>query len=248
MAVRRQKQQMDALAVESGSEGQVRTPAGQAAIFSRQSRIRQILRYGGLLVLLLVALIFVDFLRFANNVADLEPPENIKADAIVVLTGASQRIAKAVALLDTGAGQRLLISGVNPVTTSRQISHLVDAPGDLFDCCVDIGYQALDTIGNAHETAAWIRKMGYRRVLLVTHNYHMPRSLLELRRVDPDTVYIPYPVVASDLKRRVWLIEPTVLRAMMLEYVKYSLAWLREHAGASGSQGLRSAPHGGPHD
>lgn len=125
------------------------------------------------------------FLYFAETVAALEAPSDPKADAIVVLTGGYQRIDRAIGLLKQGAGQRLLISGVNPATSGNQIRKLTQSSSALFECCVDMGYEAVDTIGNANETARWISDHQFRRVLVVTNNYHMPRSLLELKVIDP---------------------------------------------------------------
>ena len=81
-------------------------------------------------------------------------------------------------------------------------------------------------------------------MLVVTNNYHMPRSLLELRRSDSRTEFLSYPVVNSDLKSRNWLSEPIVMKTMLWEYVKYSAAKLRDLAGADTSSGLRGEPSG----
>ena len=110
----------------------------------------------------------------------------------------------------------------------------------LFSCCVDIGYRALDTIGNAAETANWVSDHGYRSVLVVTNNYHMPRSLLELRRANPGIEFIAYPVVNSDLKSTNWLANPMVLKTILLEYVKLTIASARDALGAHPASGLRT--------
>jgi uncharacterized SAM-binding protein YcdF (DUF218 family) len=194
-------------------------------------------------VLALILLVAVagtgGFLYFAETVAALEAPRDPKADAIVVLTGGYQRIDRAIGLLKRGAGQRLLISGVNPATSGNQIRKLTQSSSSLFECCVDMGYEAVDTIGNANETARWISDHRFRRVLVVTNNYHMPRSLLELKVIDPRTEFVAYPVVNSDLKRGNWLRQPGVLKAMLSEYLKYSLAHIRAFAGARSWSGLR---------
>lgn len=199
------------------------------------------------LTVVLILCIGIDFLRFVEQITALQPPENPKADAIVVLTGGAQRIDQAVELLKTGAGERLLISGVHPATTGNQIARNTQSSQSLFECCVDIGHQALDTIGNANETVRWIRDNAYRKVLVVTTNYHMPRSLQELRRVDNQTDFVPYPVVSSDLKARNWLRDPAVLRAMLLEYFKITLASLRDLAGSVPGTGLRTDGLRGSH-
>lgn len=193
----------------------------------RRSLLRRVLRAAGLAAVLSGALFFGGFLYFADLVTSLSAPPNIKADAIVVLTGGSQRLNQAIDLLAGGAGRRLLISGVHPATTRDRIRKLTGGPDDLFRCCVDIGREALDTVGNATETVDWIRKHAYRRVLVVTNNYHMPRSLLELRRADPVTQFVAYPVVNSDLKSRNWFADPQTVRVMLSEYLKILAAGLR---------------------
>ncbi|MEZ2222905.1 YdcF family protein [Rhizobium sp. RCC_161_2] len=206
----------------------------------RRSFFRRFLRWGGFAFVFLVAIVFGGFLHFADSIATLKPPLEPKADAIIVLTGGYQRIDQAVELLRTGAGNRLLISGAHPTTTPSQIRKLTQSPANLFNCCVDIGYDALDTIGNAREAAKWIHARGYKSILVVTNNYHMPRSLAELKYVDPGTDYIPYPVVNSDLKTKNWFTDPNALRTMIYEYAKVLLAGARNITGLGRPLGLRS--------
>ncbi|MFN3502851.1 MAG: YdcF family protein [Allorhizobium sp.] len=215
-----------------------RPPSGDG-LFARKGLIRRALRYGGMLVILSAAVLVAGFLIFADSVSNMRPPETVKADAIVVLTGGYQRIEQAIDLLKRGYGERLLISGVNPATTAGQIRKATRTSPDLFDCCVDIGYAAIDTIGNANETAIWIRDKGYRSILVVTSNYHLSRSLMELRRSDPDTEFIGYPVVNADLKTRAWYSEPDAMRTMLAEYGKTVIAYVRGVTGWSRDQGLR---------
>lgn len=199
-----------------------------------------------LAVILLVAILgSAGFLYFAETVASLETPNDPKADAIVVLTGGYQRIDHAIDLLKKGAGGRLLISGANPSTSGNQLRKLTQSSSTLFECCVDMGYDAIDTVGNANEAARWITDHQFRRVLVVTNNYHMPRSLLELKASDPQTEFIAYPVVNTDLKNGNWLRQPGVLKAMLSEYLKYSLAQIRAFAGARSWSGLRGDIEGG---
>ncbi|MDK4739823.1 YdcF family protein [Rhizobium sp. LEGMi198b] len=206
----------------------------------RRSLFRRFLRWGGFGFIILVAVVFGGFLHFADSITTLKPPPEPKADAIVVLTGGYQRIGQAVELLRTGAGNRLLISGVHPTTTPSQIRRLTQSPVSLFNCCVDVGYDALDTIGNAREAAKWIHARGYKSILVVTNNYHMPRSLAELKYVDPATDFIPYPVVNSDLKTKNWFTDPNALRTMLSEYAKVLLAGARNLTGLGRPLGLRS--------
>ena len=201
-----------------------------------RGRLRRLLRWAGFATVLLMACFFGGFLYFADMVTSLTQPPDARADAIVVLTGGSQRLNQAMELLAKGAGQRLLISGVHPTTTASQIRRLTQTPNSIFHCCVDIGYEALDTIGNAAEAVDWIREHGYRRVIVVTNNYHMPCSLIELRRADPATEFIPYPVVNSNLKARNWLLDPGTLRVMLSEYAKILATGFRGITGLASLQ------------
>nr|WP_235891010.1 ElyC/SanA/YdcF family protein [Pararhizobium mangrovi] len=195
----------------------------------------------GLAGIVVAGVVLAGFLRFAEHVAEMKTPTPApSADAIVVLTGGPRRIESALRLLRDGAAHRLLISGVNPKTTGEEIRKLTKSSRDLFSCCVDIGHDAIDTIGNANETARWIHDNGYRHVVLVTNDYHMPRSLMELHRVDTSTDYIPYPVVNTDLTSREWLTKPNVVRRLVAEYLKYSAARVRSYFGGPSDTGLRT--------
>jgi uncharacterized SAM-binding protein YcdF (DUF218 family) len=164
---------------------------------------------------------------FASHIGAMSTPkQQISADAIIVLTGGEARLTTALDLLKSGKGKRLLISGVNPATGPNQLRAATGGTRKLFNCCVDFDYEALDTIGNAEESAKWLRSHNFNSVILVTNNYHMPRSLLELgRQVEADLK--PYPVVNRPLDNGRWLVEPEALRVLFTEYTKYLAALAR---------------------
>ncbi|AMC13410.1 hypothetical protein RL73_05685 [Liberibacter crescens] len=167
------------------------------------------------------------FLWFSILIMNMDIPEDPSANAIVVLTGAPQRIEKALELLTKKVGKRLLISGVHHSISKNQLQQKTHATKDFFECCVDIGYKALDTIGNAKEISDWVHKHNYQRVLVVTNNYHMLRSFLELRRVDTETEFIPYPVIIKDSKPENYVSKFKIIKTMFIEYTKTFLALLR---------------------
>jgi uncharacterized SAM-binding protein YcdF (DUF218 family) len=165
---------------------------------------------------------------FANHVSHLATPDDPqKADAIIVLTGGQSRLDAGMALLESGKGERLLISGVHPSATRRQLQIALGGDKQLFACCVDLDRTALDTIGNAEESAKWVETHDYGSVILVTNNYHMPRSLLEMGRLLGKARLEPYPVVNSNLDNGEWLTKPEALRVLFTEYNKYLLALAR---------------------
>ena len=170
----------------------------------------------------------VGFGRFANQISHLETPADPPdADAIIVLTGGQFRLDAAVDLLRSGKGRRLLISGVNPVARDSELKAVMGADDKLFSCCIDIDRAAIDTIGNAAESAKWVNEHAYDSVILVTNNYHMPRSLLELRRLLKTTELRPYPVVNSRLDDGSWLVKPDAVRVLFTEYTKFLTAVAR---------------------
>lgn len=169
------------------------------------------------------------FLIFSNHVSHLATPRDPgPADAIIVLTGGQARIDAAVGLLEEGKGERLLISGVHPAAGRAALSRATGGSGRLFACCVDIDYAALDTVGNAEQSAKWVQSHAYRRVILVTNNYHMPRSLLEMGRlIGPQAELLPYPVVNAPIDAGRWMVRPGTLRLLASEYAKYLAALAR---------------------
>lgn len=190
-------------------------------------------RYRGLRVLMLVAILLAGlfaggFAVFSHYVSGLTTPSQIaKADAIIVLTGGQSRLEAALDLLKEGKAKRLLISGVHPSTGRNAILAATGSDSDLFVCCVDIDRQALDTVGNAQEGAKWLREHGYGTAILVTNNYHMPRSMLEMGRLAGSVQFLPYPVVNTRLDNGRWIGEPGALRVLVTEYVKYLAAIAR---------------------
>ncbi len=216
--------------------------SARKGLLSRRGPLRRFTRGFILLCLILLGVFSGGFLWFADSVASMRPPESARGDAIIVLTGGYQRIEQAVGLLRDGVGKRLLISGVNPATTRSQIRKMTQGSSDMFSCCVDMGYKAIDTIGNANEAASWIRDHNYSSIVVVTNNYHMHRSLHELRSASPQTEFIAYPVISADLARTNWFVEPDVVRTMLYEYLKFVAAAARDLTGFGKGDGLRKAP------
>ncbi len=179
-------------------------------------------------VLIAVAIYLAGFAIFASHVAGLKTPSNPpKADAIIVLTGGQARLGAATALLTSGRGERLLISGVHPSTHKPALQRATGVQSEIFACCIDIDHAALDTIGNAVESSKWLTEKGFSSAIVVTNNYHIPRSMLELSRRAEGKQLVPYPVVFSDLANGGWLANPDALRVLFTEYGKYVMALIR---------------------
>ena len=200
---------------------------------------------------LVVALIwFCGLMAYASRVQHLTPsPLPDPAQGIVALTGAgsNERIGEAMGLLENGYGRRLLVSGVNPKATRDDIRNVSRAVRRLYDCCVDLGFTAADTVGNARETADWARHVRYDRLIVVTADYHMPRAMLELNAVLRGTGIVAdtYPVATPALKDRGWWRSPRAARLMVVEYCKYLAILGREGVLGLGPREAPAAPQKG---
>ncbi len=182
------------------------------------------------MLLFSIVAFLVGFTVFAERVAQMQTPTDITpADAIVALTGGQSRLEKSIELLANRKAKRLLISGAHIETSKTDLSRAIGANTSLFECCVDIGYEAKDTVGNANETVKWLKKNGFTSVILVTNNYHMPRSVLEIRRIDRSIDVRPYPVVKTDLTNGKWMLKQDTVRVLLAEYIKYVGAKLRNY-------------------
>jgi uncharacterized SAM-binding protein YcdF (DUF218 family) len=166
------------------------------------------------------------FVWFAQSVPSREITLSDNADGIVVLTGGASRITDAIELLADGHGKRLLISGVHPATSEHEIARVVPRYSALLKCCVDLDYAAVNTLGNASGTRRWVKSRGFRSLIVVTSNYHMPRSMAELDRQLPGVRLIAFPVVTDRMRMESWWTLPTA-KLLLSEYLKYMLAQVR---------------------
>lgn len=193
----------------------------------RDRRKRGLLRRVADVIVGMFALIglvtFVGFIVFASRVT--EPGSRaVKADAIVALTGGPERLSDAFGLLRQRRAGRMLISGVHPSTTPRELERVLPGIGPLLRCCVDLDYQALTTAGNALATKVWVETHSYKSVILVTSAWHMPRAQAELARSVPGVEVIPYPVVTGRFRDGTWWQDSETLTIVVAEYIKYVAA------------------------
>lgn len=183
------------------------------------------------------------FVFFVYSIHRVEGPGTFPANAgIVAFTGASGRIEKGLELLGAGKGKRLLISGVYPDNSLDDIAAEYRGNAELFACCVDLDSEALDTAGNARETLAWADKNGFDALIIVTSDWHLPRSLLELRQAGGRPTLIGAPVRTDVISEGIWLSNSGTLRLLAQEYAKYLLAMIRNAIPAP--VGAFAASHG----
>lgn len=137
--------------------------------------------------------------------------KQIETDAIVVLTGGNGRVDRGIQLMRARAARRMLVSGAAPDVRPIELAVRYHADPSLFSCCIDLGYQAVDTRSNAEETADWVREHDFGSVRLVTSDWHMARAQLELRNALGARVRVLGDGVPTD----------PGLRTVIREYHKY---------------------------
>nr|WP_237437331.1 YdcF family protein [Alteraurantiacibacter aestuarii] len=145
-----------------------------------------------------------------------QPAGNERTDAIVVPTGSGGRIQRGLELLRLGAAERMLVTGVDIDVRPAEFAAQFNVEDRLMDCCITLGFSALDTRGNARETAKWMADQGYVSLRLVTSDWHMQRTAVELKDRLPDNVSVLRDAVHT---------EPS-LKTLFLEYHKLAAAWL----------------------
>lgn len=177
-------------------------------------------------------------LWFASTLPAAVEDATTHTDAIVVLTGGSERIETGFKLLSAGLADRLFVSGVGEQVRPGSLVARADAlPSDLADK-VAVGSSAFDTPGNASETAAWAREQHVASIRLVTAGYHMRRSLLEFHAAMPGVRIVPHAVFPAVVKSDWWR-WPGTASLIAREYTKYVLSWARQNLGLSARAAAR---------
>ncbi|MFL2771280.1 MAG: YdcF family protein [Rhodospirillaceae bacterium] len=164
--------------------------------------------------------------QFATTIPKEIANDSVRTDAIVVLTGGSERIATGVYLLANGLADKLLISGVGaPVSPLDLIGEELKSPHAIA-AKITLGDMAEDTPGNALETRQWVANEKISSIRVVTAAYHMPRSLRELEYAMPEIIIIPHPVFPIQVKEKWWR-HPGTASLIAGEYTKFLFSGAR---------------------
>jgi uncharacterized protein (DUF952 family)/uncharacterized SAM-binding protein YcdF (DUF218 family) len=156
--------------------------------------------------------------------------------AIVVLTGGRERLKTGYQLLKDNRAHMIFISGVHPEENLKSLFKLLETSGVIareerkpLTPVTHLGFDAENTKENAEETAAWVKKNKVTSLRLVTAAYHMPRSLLELHRLLPQTTIIPHPVFPNGFTPLRWWRYEGAFSLIFSEYNKFLWAFMRMH-------------------
>ncbi len=164
----------------------------------------------------------IGFIIFSGYVFSLRYTPIKETQAIVVLTGGTDRIKVALDLLQNHQAEKLFISGVHSTVSIDTLFQKVDTATKNK---IHLGYQAENTYENALETDKWLQENNVTSILLVTSFYHMPRSLFEIKQRQKNLTILPYPIFYQKVDaawlhtRSAWL--------LLKEYNKFLIVCLR---------------------
>ena len=166
------------------------------------------MQFKTLLIIVILLIVFIFFLlannfNFLSSKNDLQNGNISNADVIVVLTGSSDRIKKGFQLLEFNYSKKMFISGVNPLVRKNDLKKIINIENsieknNLFTCCVFIGKEAKNTRTNALEVINWMKKNNLISAILVTSDFHIPRSILEFQNNSNHIKITPWPVKTNN--------------------------------------------------
>ncbi len=145
-----------------------------------------------------------------------QPAGSQPTDAIIVPTGAEGRIPHGVAMLRQDKASQMLVTGVATEVRPEEFAAEFEVEARLMDCCITLGFAALNTRGNAVEAADWVENAEHKSVRLVTSDWHMRRAAFELEKLLPEDVEVTRDAIRSEPSW--WM--------LFLEYHKLIAAWL----------------------
>jgi len=135
------------------------------------------------------------FLGFAVSLP--KPVAGETTDAVIVLTGGPGRIARGLDVVKQGLAKEMFVSGVDPEVRPAEFAAEFDVSRRTMECCVKLGYLAVDTRSNAGEAAQWLKENEFTSVRLVTTDWHMARASSEFEETLPPDMRVVADAVAS---------------------------------------------------
>lgn len=168
------------------------------------------------LILVYISYLFIDY---AGQVKSISPGE-LKADAIVVLTGGKGRADVGLSLLRKGSGEALILSGVNEDSDVESIflGYMVNKAEKEK---IILEKRSRSTYENAVEVRRIIEKKGFKSMILITSGYHMKRAEFIFKKIMPPDINIePYGVSTPNFDENRWW-EGNSLGIMVAEFLKY---------------------------
>lgn len=173
----------------------------------------------------IILLWFGGFAIFNYHIHNYNIDKTSKTDAIIALTGGSNRIKEAVELINNRLSNILFISGVKKGISFEEIAHTQNLKINP-TCSIIIEQASTNTVENAIQTSEWMKKNNIKTIRLVTSNYHIPRSYLEFKTNNPDLKIIINPVYSNKVSDKWWKNGGSFM-LIASEYTKFMFVYLK---------------------
>ena len=174
-----------------------------------------------LVLIAIVAIWAIGLFWFASLVNRAPQDITTQTEALIVLTGGTERVSTAIDLLKQKKAEKLLISGVNKKVDWVLLAQTIHELPDQLTDKITLGHVACNTRQNALESKDWLERNKFQSVRLVTASYHMPRSLSEFKNVMPEIKIIPHPIFPQTVKHDEWWKWRGTFALITSEYVKF---------------------------
>jgi uncharacterized SAM-binding protein YcdF (DUF218 family) len=147
-------------------------------------------------------------------------PGSTPSDAVFVLVGGENRIAAGYRAWQEGRGKELYILGAGKDTRLEQIL----PKGALLDPeerrRIHLERWSENTLENAFSAKSVVRERGYRMIVLVTSDYHVPRARFAIHKVVPRDVSVTFLPVRS-----AWAVRGDLFRTARLFFIEGWKYW-----------------------
>jgi len=190
---------------------------------------RLLFRIKLLLIMLLILsfLLILGFLPFKLHIKHLHDTSYNcnKIEAIAVVTGGAGRIEKGFSMLKNGCGKTMLISGINQYLIYSDFKNSLQKKFEVSNEIMErvfLGYGAYDTESNVSEIVLFATLRNVKNILLITNNYHIPRTMTILKNSMPDH-NIDYISLPSEKNLHTEFLEYIKFIYICLKYKKLSL-------------------------
>ena len=185
-------------------------------------------------LLFLIACFFIELNSFKERILTLQKdPINLSSN-VVILTGGTNRIKEGFEVIykldkKSISNLKVLVSGTGKGFSKLSLQEKLNPNFDLrlIECCVKLDSVSQNTYSNAVETSKWVSKNNIKEILLITSNYHIPRSILEFQNKMPNLKILYYPIIPKKHQINKWLKSFETFSLIFIEYCKYIIANVR---------------------
>lgn len=170
-----------------------------------------------IILLVIVTVLFVDFSYKTFSLRK----RDVKADAIVVLTGGRGRVEEGLKLYREGQAGALYVIGVDPSVRKKDLFR--EKMGETLGQGIYLEKSSTNTLENAIYARDLIVGKDVKSIKLITSRYHMKRATLIFRNALPKDIAIySHPVDTANLKGE-WWSHSGSFRLLFSEFYKYCL-------------------------